>query len=163
VDPENVAAAQQGDALALDRLLDELAPYVRRLCARIAPAAADDAAQEALLAVFQGLPSLRAPEAIMTWVRSVTVRTAIRLARQHDLEVAAEGTLVDRHAASPEGVVDIDDALSRLPVSQRAVLVLRTREGLSEQEIATTLGIPAGTVKSRLHRARAAFREGWES
>jgi DNA-directed RNA polymerase specialized sigma24 family protein len=47
VDPETVSAAQQGDALALDRLLDELAPYVRRLCARIAPAAADDATQEA--------------------------------------------------------------------------------------------------------------------
>jgi RNA polymerase sigma factor (sigma-70 family) len=163
VDPENVSAAQHGDALALDRLLDELAPYVRRLCARIAPATADDATQEALLAVFRGLPSLRAPEAIMTWVRSVTVRTAIRLARQHDLEVAAEGTLMGRCASTLEGLVDIDDALARLPVSQRVVLVLRTREGLSEQEIATTLGIPAGTVKSRLHRARAAFREVWES
>jgi RNA polymerase sigma factor (sigma-70 family) len=59
--------------------------------------------------------------------------------------------------------VDIDDALARLPVSHRVVLILHTREGLSEPEIATTLGIPAGTVKSRLHRARAAFREGWES
>jgi RNA polymerase sigma factor (sigma-70 family) len=163
VDPENVAAAQQGDALALDRLLDELAPYVRRLCARIAPAAADDATQEALLAIFRGLPSLRAPEAIMTWVRSVTVRTAIRLAHRHNQEVATEGTLLDREDSSPEGMVDIDDALARLPVPQRAVLVLRTREGLSEQEIATTLGIPEGTVKSRLHRARAAFREVWES
>lgn len=162
VDPENVAAAQQGDALALDRLLDELAPYVRRLCARIAPAAADDATQEALLAIFRGLPSLSAPEAIMTWARSVTVRTAIRLARQHDLEVT-EGTLTDRYDSSLEGLVDIDDALARLPVSQRVVLILRTREGLTEQEIATTLGIPAGTVKSRLHRARAAFREAWES
>ncbi len=148
MDPENVAAAQQGDALELDRLLDELAPYVRRLCARIAPAAADDATQEALLAVFRGLPSLRAPEAIMTWVRSVTVRTAIRLARQHDLEVATEETLTGRYASSLEGLVDIDDALARLPVSQRVVLILRIREGLSEQEIATTLGIPAGTVKS---------------
>jgi RNA polymerase sigma factor (sigma-70 family) len=163
VDPEKVAAAQQGDALALDQLLDELAPYVRRLCARIAPAAADDAAQEALLAVFRGLPSLRAPEAIMTWVRSVTVRTAIRLARQHDLEVAADGTPMDPCASSSEGLVDIDNALACLPVSQRVVLVLRAQEGLSEQEIATTLGIPAGTVKSRLHRARAAFREVWES
>ncbi|MFF4615981.1 RNA polymerase sigma factor [Nonomuraea jabiensis] len=163
MDPENVAAAQQGDALALDRLLDELAPYVRRLCARIAPAAADDATQEALLAIFRGLPSLRAPEAIMTWVRSVTVRTAIRLARRHDLEVTAAETLMGHHASSPEGLVDIDDALARLPVSQRAVLVLRTREGLSEQEIADTLEIPIGTVKSRLHRARAAFREVWES
>ncbi len=99
----------------------------------------------------------------MTWVRSVTVRTAIRLARQHDLEAVAAGTLMDRNASSPEGLVDIDDALARLPVTQRVVLVLRTREGLSEQEIASTLGIPAGTVKSRLHRARATFREVWES
>ncbi len=89
MDPAKVAAAQQGDALALDQLLDELAPYVRSLCARIAPAAADDATQEALLAVFRGLPSLRAPEAVMTWVRSVTVRTAMRLARQADQEFAA--------------------------------------------------------------------------
>src|SRR5215472_18348821 len=163
VDPEVVSAAQQGDALALDRLLDELAPYVRRLCTRIAPAAADDAAQEALLAIFRGLPSLRAPEAIMTWVRSVTVRTAMRCAYHPHQEVLAEGTVTDRHAVSLEGLVDIDDALARLPVSQRVVLVLRTREGLSDQEIAATLGIPPGTVKSRLHRARAAFREGWES
>jgi RNA polymerase sigma-70 factor (ECF subfamily) len=161
VDPDKVAAAQQGDALALDQLLDELAPYVRRLCERIVPAAADDATQEALLAVFRGLPSLRAPEAIMTWVRSVTVRTAIRLARQQPLEAPAGGTPAD--PGSLEGLVDIDDALARLPASQRVVLVLRTREGLSEQEIAAILGIPAGTVKSRLHRARAAFRKGWES
>lgn len=99
----------------------------------------------------------------MTWVRSVTVRTAIRLARQYKVEVATEETLTGRHASSPEGLVDIDDAVARLPVSQRVVLVLRTREGLSEQEIATTLGIPVGTVKSRLSRARAAFREAWES
>ena len=163
VDPEHVTAAQQGDALALDRLLDELAPYVRRLCARIDPAAADDATQEALLAIFLALPSLRAPEAIMTWVRSVTVRTAIRVARQHHREVAEEETPMGRYAASLEGLVDIDDALARLSVSQREVLVLRTQKGLSEQEIANTLGIPTGTVKSRLHRARVAFREAWES
>lgn len=163
MDPEIVAAAQRGDALALDRLLDELAPYVRRLSARIAPAAVDDATQEALLAVFRGLPALRAPEAIMTWVRSVTVRTAIRLARQHDREVAADGTLQGRAAVTLEGLVDVYDALARLPASQRAVLILRTQEGLSEQEIATTLGIPAGTVKSRLHRARVKFRKEWES
>jgi RNA polymerase sigma-70 factor (ECF subfamily) len=161
VDPAKVAAAQQGDALALDQLLDELAPYVRRLCARIAPAAADDATQEALLAVFRGLPSLRTPEAIMTWVRSVTVRTATRIARQPE-EIAAGPTPPDRYDPSFEGLADLDDALARLPPSQRAVLVLRT-QGFSEQEIAAALGIPAGTVKSRLHRARAAFRGMWES
>ncbi len=163
MDPAKVAAAQHGDALALDELLDELAPYVRRLCARIVPAAADDATQEALLAVFRGLPSLRAPEAIMPWVRSVTERTARRLVRQPGQEVAAGPAPAGPDAASFEAVADIDDALARLPPSQRAVLVLRAREGLSEQQIAATLGIPAGTVKSRLHRARAAFREMWES
>jgi RNA polymerase sigma factor (sigma-70 family) len=163
VDPAKVAAAQQGDALALDQLLDELAPYVRSLCARIAPSSADDATQEALLAVFRGLPSLRAPEAIMTWVRAVTVRTAMRLARQADHEVAVGRTPADPAASCFQGLADIDDAMARLPLAQRTVLILRAREGLSEQEIATTLGIPAGTVKSRLHRARAAFREMWES
>jgi RNA polymerase sigma factor (sigma-70 family) len=60
-------------------------------------------------------------------------------------------------------LADIVDAVARLPVSQRVVLVLRTREGLSEQEIATALEIPVGTVKSRLSRARAAFRKAWDS
>lgn len=163
VDPETVAAAQRGDALALDRLLDELAPYVRRLCARICPAVADDAAQESLLAIFQGLSALRAPEAIVTWARSIAVRTAIRLARARDREIVAGEALLGHDGPSPEGLVDIDDALDRLPVAHRVVLVLRTQEGLSEREIAETLGIAAGTVKSRLHRARAAFREVWES
>lgn len=157
-----MTAAQHGDALALDQLLDELAPYVRRLCTRIAPAMADDATQEALLAVFRGLPSLRAPEAIITWVRAVSVRTAVRLARQAGRE-AAPAQAPEPDACSLEGLVDIGDAVARLPLAQRTVLVLRTCEGLSEQEIAATLGISAGTVKSRLHRARAAFREGWES
>lgn len=161
MDPAKVAAAQRGDALALDQLVDEFAPYVRRMCARIAPAAVDDATQEALLAIFRGLPSLRTPEAIMTWVRSVTVRTAMRIAHQPG-EVAAGSAPPDRYVSSFEGLADIDDALGRLPPSQRAVLVLRA-QGLSGQEIAATLGIPAGTVKSRLHRARAAFRGMWAS
>jgi RNA polymerase sigma factor (sigma-70 family) len=163
VDPQTVAAAQRGDALALDRLLDELAPYVRRLCARTAPAIADDATQEALLAVFRGLPSLRAPEAILPWVRALTVRTAVRLARQADRQAIPALPLAEPRAVPLEGLVDIDDALARLPLDQRVVLVLRAREGLSEQQIAATLGISAGTVKSRLHRARAAFREVWDS
>jgi RNA polymerase sigma-70 factor (ECF subfamily) len=158
-----VTAAQQGDALALDQLLDELAPYVRRLCTRIAPTIAEDATQEALLAVFQGLPSLRTPEAIISWVRTVSVRATVRLARQSDREAAPPQRSVDPSAASLEGLVDIGDAVRRLPLGQRAVLTLRVHEGLSEQEIAAALGIPAGTVKSRLHRARVAIREVWDS
>lgn len=157
-----MTAAQQGDALALDQLLGELAPYVHRLCTRIAPEVADDATQEALLAVFRGLPSLHAPEAIITWVRAISVRKAVRLARRAGRETVAAQAPSEPRVPSPEGLVDIGDALGRLPLPQRVVLVLRTREGLSEHEIAVTLGISAGTVKSRLHRARAAFRKVWD-
>jgi RNA polymerase sigma factor (sigma-70 family) len=87
----------------------------------------------------------------------------MRLARAPGQEITAGAAPADGCVPSFEGLADIDDALARLPPPQRAVLVLRTQEGLSEQEIATALGIPAGTVKSRLHRARAAFREMWES
>jgi len=87
----------------------------------------------------------------------------MRLVRQPDQEIAVGPSPGDCSVPSFEELADIDDVLARLPPSQRTVLVLRTREGLSEREIATILGIPAGTVKSRLHRARAAFREMWES
>jgi RNA polymerase sigma factor (sigma-70 family) len=163
VDPQIVTAAQHGDGLALDQLLGELAPYVHRLCTKIAPEVADDATQEALLAVFRGLPSLQAPEAIITWVRAISVRKAVRLARRAGREAAAAQPPTEPRVASLEGLVDIGDALGRLPLTQRVVLVLRVCEGLSEQETATTLGISAGTVKSRLHRARAAFRKVWDS
>ena len=86
-----------------------------------------------------------------------------RIRAQADREAAPAQAPVEPEACSHEGLVDIGDALGRLPLAQRAVLVLRIQEGLSEQEIAATLGISAGTVKSRLHRARAAFREVWES
>jgi RNA polymerase sigma factor (sigma-70 family) len=104
----------------------------------------------------------------VTWGRecgvgAVTVRTAVRLARRADREVATADPTAEPHASSLEALVDIGDALARLPLAQRVVLILRTREALSEHEIAATLGISAGTVKSRLHRARAAFREVWDS
>ncbi|MBO0821617.1 MAG: RNA polymerase sigma factor [Nocardiopsaceae bacterium] len=163
MDPQAVTAAQHGDALALDQLLSELTPYVRRLCTQIAPEVADDATQEALLAVFRGLPSLQAPEAIITWVRAITIRKAVRLARRADPQAAAAQPPAEPRTPSLEGLVDIGDALGRLPLNQRVVLVLRACEGLSEQQIAAALGISAGTVKSRLHRARAAFRKVWDS
>lgn len=149
--------------MALDRLLDELAPYVRRLCQGVAPNAADDASQEALMAIFRNLRRLRAPEAIVSWARVLTVRAALRVARDAAREMA-NGDVPEQHSdrGRPEMLVDITNALERIPPEQRAVLVLRQIEGLSEREVAQALNLPIGTVKSRLHRARASFREEWE-
>jgi RNA polymerase sigma factor (sigma-70 family) len=57
--------------------------------------------------------------------------------------------------------VDVQATLAQLRPDQRAVLVLRDLDGFSELEVAALLNIPAGTVKSRLHRARAAFAQRW--
>ncbi|WP_329123260.1 RNA polymerase sigma factor [Streptomyces sp. NBC_01465] len=154
-----VRAAQRGDALAMDDLLELVTPYVRRLCAPIAPRDTADAVQEALIAVFRGLRGVRDPQAFYGWVRTVTVREAVRVARRGAGEVA----LGDEEAARVSGElgVEVRDLLSRMSVQHRAVLVLREVEGLDERGIAAVLGVPEGTVKSRLHRARSAFRKAW--
>ena len=65
----------------------------------------------------------------------------------------------------PDGAdaVDVNAILASLDPVQRAVLVMRELEGLSEDEMAAALGVAGGTVKSRLHRARAAFRARWSA
>lgn len=155
-----VRAAQAGDAIALDDLLELLMPYVTRLCAAIAPAEAADASQEALIAVFRALGRLKDPTALYAWVRTITVREAVRVAAREARETPV-ADLGDR--AGPDGPDphDVHDVLRRLPPRHRAVLVLRELEGLDEQAAADLLGIPCGTVKSRLHRARTSFRKAW--
>jgi RNA polymerase sigma-70 factor (ECF subfamily) len=163
VDPGLVRNAQRGDAFALDELIDALYPLVRRISRRIAGKQADDAAQEALLAIFRDLPKLRAPEAVISWASAVTARTAARIdhvdRRQH-----GQASMADSEALSP-GVdfdaLELADVLARLPARDHAVLVLSDLQGLSDRDIAEALGVPVGTVKSRLHRARRRFREEW--
>ncbi|ACU74994.1 RNA polymerase, sigma-24 subunit, ECF subfamily [Catenulispora acidiphila DSM 44928] len=157
-----VRAAQRGDALAMSRLLDELTPYVGRLCAPIALADGPDAAQEALIAIFQNLRSLREPEALYGWTRRIAVREAIRVAQRTTRQQHAE--LAELPApGSPELAVDIRDVLNRLSPEHRAILMLREVEGLDERSAAEVLDVSAGTAKSRLSRAKAAFRKQWTS
>lgn len=163
MDPALVRAAQSGDAFALDELIDALHPLVRRIAGRIAGAQADDAAQEALLAIFRDLPKLRAPEAVISWASAVTARTAIRVERidrrQRGQASTAEPEVLS-HGVEFDAL-ELTDVLSRLPARDHAVLVLRDLQGLSEHDVADALGVPLGTVKSRLHRARKRFREEW--
>ena len=159
-----VPAAQRGDALAMSMLLAELSPYVGRICGAIALDDGEDAAQEALVAVFQHLDQLRHPAALRGWVRAIAAREAVRVARRRSSARAASA--LPEALPSPRDVetaADVRDLLARLRPEQRAVLVLRDLEGLDEAAAAALLEVPVGTVKSRLHRARAAFRQGWAS
>jgi RNA polymerase sigma-70 factor (ECF subfamily) len=160
---ELVRATQRGDVLAMSQLLDALAPYVGRICGAIALDAGDDAAQETLINVFRRLRSLREPDALYGWVRTIAVREAVRLARQpvHSAAAAPDDLPGDVASVDPEVAGDVRRVLERLAPEQRAILVLRDLHGLDEAEAARVLGVARGTVKSRLHRARAVFRREW--
>ena len=161
-----VRAARAGDALAMDEVLTVVTPYVTRLCRPIALSDYEDAVQEALTAVFVGMRGIRDPQAFYGWVRTVTVREAVRVARRTAVERAVDPDGVDRlrglvGAGDGELSAQVRDVLARMPVRHRAVLVLRELEELDERSAAAILGVAPGTVKSRLHRARSAFRKAW--
>jgi RNA polymerase sigma-70 factor (ECF subfamily) len=161
-----VRAAQEGDALALSGLVDHLAPFVGRICGPIALEQGEDAAQEALIAVLRDLPSLREPRALRGWVRRIAAREAVRHAQAARRDWArAEGTEAEALPTQDDPALegDVRRVLDRLAPEQRAILVLRDLEGLSEREAAQLLAVERGTVKSRLSRARAAFRGRWSS
>lgn len=159
---ELVRRAQRGDTLAMNELLGLLAPQVSRICGPIALDAAADAAQEALIVIFKSLRGLREPAALRGWVRTVTVREAIRVARADARSVPDDLSCLPARGDQLLGA-DIRGTLANLTPEHRAVLVLRDLEGYSEQEAAELLSVPAGTVKSRLHRARESFRKVWAS
>lgn len=157
--PALLSRAQEGDRQAMNQLLASITPYVSRVCRSVTPADAADATQEALIAVYRGLRTLREPNAFYGWVRSVTVREAVRTARR----TGNQGTqlcMEVRQDISSLDAVHITDVLDRLSASHRQILMLRAY-GLNEEELAQMLSLPVGTVRSRLHRARLRFREAW--
>ncbi|MCX4628330.1 MULTISPECIES: RNA polymerase sigma factor [unclassified Streptomyces] len=155
-------AARAGDTLAMHDLLEHLTPYIARICTPIALVDGPDACQEALVAVFRALRALRDPETLYGWVRAIAVREAVRTARRAARARPAE--LADLPGpGDPELAADIDDVLARLSPDHQAVLVLRDVEGLDEESAAALLGVPPGTAKSRLHRARTSFRRAWSA
>jgi RNA polymerase sigma factor (sigma-70 family) len=157
---ELVRAAQQGEPLAMAALLRTLAPYVGRICGAIALQDGDDAMQETMIQVLRHLRSLREPAALHGWVRRIAVREALKLAQARRALVAVEH-LPERPAGDVAMRVEVADTLRQLSPDQRAVLLLRDLEGFGEAEAAALLEVEVGTVKSRLHRARQAFRRRW--
>ena len=135
-----------------------------------------DVSQEVFLRVFRTLPSFRGQSALRTWIFRIVVNQARNRQRwwnrrrrgsQVSLDdhislcgdMASQGeVLPDRQLASKETATLIWQALERLPFDQKTAIVLREVDGLRYDEIAFSLGIAVGTVKSRLTRARQALR-----
>jgi DNA-directed RNA polymerase specialized sigma24 family protein len=95
-------------------------------------------------------------------LRRIAVREALKLARARRTLVTVEH-LPERPSGDAAMRVEIADTLRQLRPDQRAGLLLRDLEGFGEAEAAGLLEVEVGTVKSRLHRARQAFRRRWQS
>jgi RNA polymerase sigma-70 factor (ECF subfamily) len=120
---------------------------------------AEELVQEAFVSLLPRWGRVSRYDQPEAWVRQAAVRSLISRRRRLKVAVGARSALA-REATSPEPSadgLDVDAAMHRLPVDHRAVLVLHHGLGLPLDEVARELGIPVGTVKSRLSRARAAF------
>jgi RNA polymerase sigma-70 factor (ECF subfamily) len=168
-----VAAARRGDRQALETLLRRHHDRVHALCRRLTGNDADalDATQEALLAVCRGLDRFDGRAAFTTWVYRVTTNACLDELRRRgrrpvpvDTDAQVADDAAARHAARVARIdedvtrrVDIDAALATLPEEFRVAVVLRDLCDLDYAEIGETLGIPPGTVRSRIARGRAAL------
>jgi RNA polymerase sigma-70 factor (ECF subfamily) len=164
-----VTAAQGGDRQALDVLLRRHYDRVHAICRRIAGANrdADDAAQEAMISIVRGLDRFDGRSAFSTWTYRIATNAALDELRKRDRRPVPHVT--DDSGTAPEiadprshrqveAAVDrlsIDEALDELPEEFRVAVVLRDLCDLDYAEIADTLGVPVGTVKSRIARGRS--------
>ena len=120
---------------------------------------AEDVAQEALIRASRSLERVCDPENERAWLRQIVVRRALTHLKQRK---ATSDELETASSHDPTTDVAVRDTLTRLPAEQRVILALAIGEGLSYQEIADSLSIPVGTVGSRIHTAKAAFRKLWD-
>jgi RNA polymerase sigma factor (sigma-70 family) len=125
---------------------------------------AQDAVQEALIIAWSRLRVLRDPDRFDAWIHRILVRCVYRVSRNERRHVVRQHLVGTSQGSTPSPARDLEDrdtidhAFRQLRVEHRAVLVLHHYLGLSDDEAAEILGVPVGTVKSRLHRATAAMR-----
>ncbi len=125
---------------------------------------ARDAVQEGFVRAWRNLPTLRDPDRFDAWLRSLVVRSCIDVLRRRGRRPIEVELLPADSPAIPDIASTIADrelldlGLRSLPPEQRAVVVLHYYLGLPLPDVATTLGIPVGTAKSRLHRSLALMR-----
>jgi RNA polymerase sigma-70 factor (ECF subfamily) len=155
---EQVEAARRGDRDAIEALVEAVWPGCYRVafCVLGEAPLAEDAAQEACIALYRGITSLRDPASFNAWVYRIVVREAARARRRRACpEVVAE---VAAGFESPAVDLDIERALATLSPALREVTVLYYFEDLASREIAAVLGVPDGTVRVRLMMARRKLR-----
>jgi RNA polymerase sigma-70 factor (ECF subfamily) len=166
-DGDLVASALQGDRRAFGVLVcryqEEVVAVVYRMCGDVG--LAEDAAQEAFLRAWQRLHQYKPQFPFRSWIFSIAIHLALDSLRREPETVDVDRLDLQSGSLEPEGALEsrqrtekVRQAVLALPTASRAVLVLREYQGLSYGEIARVLGIPIGTVMSRLNYARNRLR-----
>ena len=151
---------------AFEELYEQLGPGLAQVCRRMfrSSADADDAFQETALAIHSALSSFQGKSRLATWAYRIAVRTCLhgkrmqRRAESHGLDVAPVAK-PDRSSEESELARRFDQAVASLRQSYRTVFSLCCIDELSQTDVASILGIPEGTVWTRLHRARKELAE----
>ena len=169
-DEDLVRRYLSGDRAAFATLVERHERRVYNIALRMTGREEDarDATQDAFLAVLRKLSTFRGEAAFTTWLHRVTVNACYDVLRRRrrqpmlereigDDRPAAEPPPVPDHADASDLSIDVQRALLQVPEDFRVVMILHDVRDLPEDEVARVLGIPVGTVKSRLHRGRIAL------
>lgn len=168
---ETIVRAMAGDHDAFGQLAGRaIGPLyaTARLIVR-QDAAAEDATQEALVNAWRYLPSLRDPDRFDAWLYRLLVnacRTQLRRSRRHEVVEIDVESLVQPTIDPVRTLLDRDQlerGFRHLDGDQRIVVILHYYRGYSVPEVASMIGVPVGTAKSRIHRATRALRAALDS
>ena len=160
-----VEQARKGDRDAFASLVHQVSDSLFAVAFRILrdTGLAEDALQNALVTAWRQLPHLREGSRFEAWIHRILVHACYDESRR-SRQFVANVRVLDVNTSSPDSsrtLADRDElerAFRKVPLDQRAVFVLHHYVGLPLVEIAETLGIPAGTARSRLHYATRSLR-----
>ncbi|MGB3741802.1 MAG: RNA polymerase sigma factor RpoE [Castellaniella sp.] len=178
VDLARVERVRRGDRHAFDLLVIKYQRKIMRLLSRMIaePAEIEDVAQEAFIKAYRALPQFRGDSAFYTWLYRIAINTArnwqasrarrpstVSVLENEDGETFEQIDSLSDHS-TPESLMasrqiaqTVNEAIEALPDDLRTAIVLREIEGMSYEDIASTMQCPIGTVRSRIFRAREAI------
>lgn len=159
---------RRGDKRAFEQLVREKQNRIYAACLGMMknPHDAQDAAQETFIKAYRSIGNFRMESSLDTWLTKIAVNTCLDMLKRQkpsvsldeDIELAAEET-AESAAEKNTRVRAVRQALNELNPELRAALVLRDMDGLSYEEIAQSLDINIGTVRSRISRAREKIKK----
>jgi RNA polymerase sigma-70 factor (ECF subfamily) len=169
-DEDLVRSFLSGDRAAFAALVERHERRVYNIALRMTGREEDarDATQDAFLAVLRKISTFRGEAAFTTWLHRVTVNACYDVLRKRGRQPMLEREIADDrpgvgpspvpdHADATDLSIDVQRALLQVPEDFRVVMILHDVRDLPQDEVAHVLGLPVGTVKSRLHRGRIAL------